>query len=77
MSEKDLILRGWEGLDEDAVVREVATKGKYIDLCLSYLATKKKFTESDARIYFEQKVMGELTLVQKTFNVLHVHSKRN
>jgi hypothetical protein len=62
MSEKELILRGWQGLDEDAVVREVATKGKYIDLCLSYLATKKKLTDSEARIYFEQKVTSIMNL---------------
>ncbi|XP_058453189.1 spatacsin [Malaya genurostris] len=54
--EKDIITKGWEKLDDEVIIKDVATKGKHVQLCITYLAEKNELTHTEARNYFLQKV---------------------
>ncbi|XP_058814826.1 spatacsin [Topomyia yanbarensis] len=53
--EKDIITKGWEKLDDDVIIKEVATKGKHVKLCIAYLAERNELSHTEARDYFLQK----------------------
>ncbi|XP_055544152.1 uncharacterized protein LOC129729540 [Wyeomyia smithii] len=54
--EKDIVTKGWEKLDDDVIIKEVATKGKHVNLCVSYLAERNELSLVEAKNYFLQKV---------------------
>lgn len=54
--EKDIIIKAWEKLDDDVIIKEVATKGKHVNLCIGYLAERNELSHSEAKNYFLQKV---------------------
>lgn len=54
--EKDIIRKGWEMLDDDVIIKDVATKGKHVNLCVSYLAERNELSHTEAKNYFLQKV---------------------
>ncbi|XP_055638313.1 uncharacterized protein LOC129776604 [Toxorhynchites rutilus septentrionalis] len=56
LPEKDIIVKGWEKLDDDVVIKDVATKGKHVNLCVSFLAQRNELTHTEAKNYFLQKV---------------------
>ncbi|KAH8402411.1 hypothetical protein KR009_011843 [Drosophila setifemur] len=49
---RDKIFRSWSGISEVTIIKEVATKGEHIDLCLEYWAKKRKIPQSEYRHYF-------------------------
>ncbi|XP_050076424.1 uncharacterized protein LOC126563760 [Anopheles maculipalpis] len=54
--EKSIILKGWEKLDDDVIIKEVSTKGKHVNLCIQYLAERNELSIKEAKNYFLQKV---------------------
>uniref|UniRef100_A0A182R562 Spatacsin_C domain-containing protein n=1 Tax=Anopheles funestus TaxID=62324 RepID=A0A182R562_ANOFN len=54
--EKSIVLKGWEKLDDDVIIKEVATKGKHVNLCIQYLAERNELSMREAKNYFLQKV---------------------
>ncbi|XP_035914593.1 uncharacterized protein LOC118513203 [Anopheles stephensi] len=54
--EKSIILKGWEKLDDDVIIKEVSTKGKHVNLCIQYLAERNELSMKEAKNYFLQKV---------------------
>ncbi|XP_053690600.1 spatacsin [Sabethes cyaneus] len=56
LPEKDIVTKGWEKLDDDVIIKEVATKGKHVNLCVAYLAERNELSHSEAKNYFLQKV---------------------
>lgn len=74
---RNKIFKSWSGISEVSIIKEVATKGEYIDLCLEYWAAKRKIPISEYRHYFYdvvqayvQRLLSE-RLVCKADNVLH------
>ncbi|KAH8233205.1 hypothetical protein KR026_005345 [Drosophila bipectinata] len=49
---RDKIFRSWTGISEVAIIKEVATKGEHIDLCMEYWAKRKNITQSEYRHHF-------------------------
>ncbi|KAI8037536.1 hypothetical protein M5D96_009689 [Drosophila gunungcola] len=49
---RDKIFKSWSGISEVTIIKEVATKGEHIDLCLEYWARKRKIPISEYRHYF-------------------------
>ncbi|XP_058122537.1 uncharacterized protein LOC131293459 [Anopheles ziemanni] len=54
--EKSIIVKGWEKLDDDVIIKEVSTKGKHVNLCIQYLAERNELSMTEAKNYFLQKV---------------------
>lgn len=54
ISEK--IIKEWESIDDEALIKEVATKGKYMNLLLHFLARRNKKTIPEIREYFHAEV---------------------
>nr|XP_040231978.2 spatacsin [Anopheles coluzzii] len=54
--EKSIVLKGWEKLDDDVIIKEVSTKGKHVNLCIQYLAERNELSMKEAKNYFLQKV---------------------
>lgn len=54
--ERDIIIRGWEKLDDDVIIKDVATKGKHVNLCVFFLAQRNELSQTEAKNYFLQKV---------------------
>lgn len=54
--EKSIVLKGWEKLDDDVIIKEVSTKGKHVNLCIQYLAERNELSLKEAKNYFLQKV---------------------
>uniref|UniRef100_A0A182LT33 Spatacsin C-terminal domain-containing protein n=1 Tax=Anopheles culicifacies TaxID=139723 RepID=A0A182LT33_9DIPT len=54
--EKSIILKGWEKLDDDVIIKEVSTKGKHVNLCIQFLAERNELSMKEAKNYFLQKV---------------------
>ncbi|XP_061389212.1 uncharacterized protein LOC133324385, partial [Musca vetustissima] len=50
--ERDKIFKSWSGISELALIKEVATKGEHIDLCISYWARKRKMPINDYELFF-------------------------
>ncbi|XP_052864582.1 uncharacterized protein LOC128271180 [Anopheles cruzii] len=54
--EKGIVLKGWEKLDDDVIIKEVSTKGKHVNLCIQFLADRNELSTREAKNYFLQKV---------------------
>lgn len=54
--EKDILVRIWEKLDDDVIIKEVATKGKHVNHCIAFLAQRNELSHNEATNYFLQKV---------------------
>lgn len=54
ISEK--ILKEWESIDDEALIKEVATKGKYLNLLLHFLSRRNKKNIQETRDYFNGEV---------------------
>lgn len=54
--EKNIITKTWERLDDDVIIKEVATMGKHVNLCIAFLAQRNELSHSEATNYFLQKV---------------------
>lgn len=50
--EREKIFKSWSGISELALIKEVATKGEHIDLCISYWAKKRKMPVNDYELFF-------------------------
>lgn len=56
-AEKDFIQRGWDEMSNESIVKDVATKGKYINLAVSYLAKRLNApTIHEAKTFFRIEV---------------------
>ncbi|ALC42547.1 CG13531 [Drosophila busckii] len=73
---RNKIFKSWSGISEVSIIKEVATKGEHIDLCLEYWAGKRKLPLSEYQHYFHdvvcayvQRLLSE-RLVCKAENVL-------
>lgn len=55
-SEKEVVLRIWEQMDSAAIVKDVATKGKYINLSIAFLAKRMGHTVDQAKVYFQTEI---------------------
>lgn len=51
-NEREKIFKSWSGISELALIKEVATKGEHIGLCISYWARKRKMSVSDYELFF-------------------------
>ncbi|XP_017003047.3 spatacsin [Drosophila takahashii] len=49
---RDKIFKNWRGISEVTIIKEVATKGEHIDLCIEYWAQKRKIPVPEYRHYF-------------------------
>ncbi|XP_030556362.1 spatacsin isoform X1 [Drosophila novamexicana] len=74
---RNKIFKSWSGISEVSIIKEVATKGEHIDLCMEYWAGKRKIPVQEYRHYFYdvvqayvQRLLSE-RLVCKADNVLH------
>uniref|UniRef100_A0A182W6T0 Spatacsin_C domain-containing protein n=1 Tax=Anopheles minimus TaxID=112268 RepID=A0A182W6T0_9DIPT len=54
--EKSIVLKGWERLEDDVIIKEVSTKGKHVNLCIQFLAERNELSTKEAKNYFLQKV---------------------
>ncbi|XP_073847548.1 spatacsin [Musca autumnalis] len=59
--DRDKIFKLWSGISELALIKEVATKGEHIDLCISYWARKRKMPVSDYEFFFHDIVQTYVT----------------
>ncbi|XP_017959195.2 spatacsin [Drosophila navojoa] len=71
------IFKSWSGISEVSIIKEVATKGEHIELCIEYWAAKRKIPIPEYRHYFHdvvqayvQRLLSE-RLVCKAETVLH------
>ncbi|CAO1399769.1 unnamed protein product [Diamesa serratosioi] len=56
-SEKLVLLSSWENLDNIQLCKDVATKGKYLNMCVNFLATKRLMCNpKEAQNFFFQQV---------------------
>lgn len=55
-SEREVLLRSWERLENMAIVKDVATKGKFINLAISFLAKRLSVNVNQAKEYFQSEV---------------------
>lgn len=55
-SEHEALLRRWEPLENKAIVIDVATKGKYIQLAISFIAKRLSISVVQAKEYFRCEV---------------------
>lgn len=54
ISEK--LLKEWEQIEDETLIKEVATKGKYINFLLSFLAKRNKKSIADTKHYFNAEI---------------------
>lgn len=53
----ETITKQWEELDDETIIKDVATKGKYLNLCLNFLSRRNNNkTIQEARDYFNSEV---------------------
>lgn len=75
--ERVVLLKSWSAKDDISVIKEVATNGEYVDLCMAYLARKKQIPIEKSRKYFHHIVDNYVNrlindkLVFKAEDVLH------
>lgn len=75
-NERDKIVKSWSGISEVALIKEVATKGEYIELCIQYWARKRKMSVTEYELFFHDVVQTYVNrllterLVCKAENVL-------
>ncbi|XP_067632003.1 spatacsin isoform X2 [Eurosta solidaginis] len=62
MVKRDKIFKSWTGISEVALIKEVATKGEQIELCIEYWARKRKLPVSEYKLFFQDVVQ---TYVQR------------
>ena len=55
-SERDFIIKGWEKETDENIIKDVATKGKNISLCITFLAKRNKILPNFARKLFLEHV---------------------
>lgn len=79
-NERDKIIKSWSGISEVTLIKEVATKGEHIQLCIQYWARKRKMSVADYELFFHDVVQNYVNrllterLVCKAENVLrNVH----
>ncbi|XP_055839767.1 spatacsin [Episyrphus balteatus] len=79
---REKIYKSWSHIPEVTLIKEVATKGEHIQLCIDYLASKKQIPLQECKQYFHDvvdsyvaRLLGE-KLVCKAENVLK-HVQRN
>uniref|UniRef100_A0A1A9UYI2 Spatacsin_C domain-containing protein n=1 Tax=Glossina austeni TaxID=7395 RepID=A0A1A9UYI2_GLOAU len=61
-NEREKIFKSWSGVSEVALIKEVATKGENIDLCIQYWARKRKMPATEYELFFHDVVQ---TYVQR------------
>lgn len=73
---REKIFKSWSLVPEVTLIKEVATKGEHVQLCIDYLATKKQIPLEECKQYFHDvvdsyvaRLLGE-KLVCKAENVL-------
>lgn len=80
-SEKDVIQRGWDKMSNEAIAKDVATKGKYINLAITYLAKRLDVaTVQEAKTFFRievNKYVERLLSNKQVFKAEHVLSNVN
>lgn len=73
---KEIIIKSWSTLEPEAICKDVATKGKHIQLCIDYLATKHLHcTTQLAKEYFHKEVtkyVKRLLSDRQVFKAEHV-----
>ncbi|XP_065367464.1 uncharacterized protein LOC135960161 [Calliphora vicina] len=75
-NERDKIFKSWSGISEVALIKEVATKGEHIQLCIQYWARKRKMSVTEYELFFHDVVQTYVNrllterLVCKAENVL-------
>ena len=75
-NERDKIFKSWSGISEVALIKEVATKGEHIQLCIQYWSRKRKMTVPEYEHFFHDVVQTYVNrllterLVCKAENVL-------
>ncbi|KNC31813.1 hypothetical protein FF38_12434 [Lucilia cuprina] len=75
-NERDKIFKSWSGITEIALIKEVATKGEHIQLCIQYWARKRKMSVTEYELFFHDVVQTYVNrllterLVCKAENVL-------
>lgn len=55
-NERDILLKDWEKIEDDVIIKDVSTKGKNIDLCLYFLSRRNKLSDSETKKYFLEQV---------------------
>ncbi|XP_017486027.1 PREDICTED: uncharacterized protein LOC108374563 isoform X1 [Rhagoletis zephyria] len=53
---RDKLFKSWTGISEVALIKEVATKGENIDLCIEYWARKRKLPLTEYQLFFQDVV---------------------
>ncbi|XP_037034806.1 spatacsin [Bradysia coprophila] len=80
-AERDFIQRGWDEMSNESIAKDVATKGKYINLAISYLAKRLEVqTIQEAKTFFRievNKYVERLLLNKQVFKAEHVLSNVN
>ncbi|KAG4075360.1 hypothetical protein HA402_003151 [Bradysia odoriphaga] len=80
-AEKDFIQRGWDDMSNESIVKDVATKGKHINLAFSYLAKRLDTpTIREAKTFFQievNKYVERLLSNKLVFKAEHVLSNVN
>lgn len=80
-AEKDVIQRGWDDMSNEAIVKDVATKGKYINLAITYLSQRLNTPSiQEAKILFRievNKYVERLLSNKQVFKAEHVLSNVN
>lgn len=74
-AERERLLHGWALLESAAIVKDVATKGKYINLAVGFLATRRGCTVDQARQYFRSEIdtyVRQLLANGQVFRAEHV-----
>lgn len=75
-NERDKIFKSWSGISEVTLIKEVATKGEHIQLCIQYWARKRKMSVAEYELFFQDVVQTYVNrllterLVCKAENVL-------
>lgn len=80
-AEKDKVQQGWDDMSNESIVKDVATKGKYINLAIAYLAKRLNVpTITDAKAFFRieiNKYVERLLSNKQVFKAEHVLSNVN
>lgn len=75
-NDRDKIFKSWSGISEVALIKEVATKGEHIQLCMEYWSRKRKMSVTEYEQFFHDVVQTYVNrllterLVCKAENVL-------
>lgn len=74
-TERDILLHGWEQMESLAIVIDVATKGRFINLAHAFLARRLACTVEQARQYFRTEIdayVRQLLTNGQVFRAEHV-----